>query len=166
MNGARSLSPMNILVASKCQWITNLFVRFVDDVDTVDFNDSIRSFEAGSAGWRVQVHFANKMTFCCRKAQTKGQSLINGQLREISSGQKDGPNENRLSNETHRHASYQPANEIRSLHPAAIWWCDIAEAPEPNWLSANQFESRIIIQKQTKTKHANYFLISFSLNLF
>lgn len=41
----------------------DLFVRLVDDIVTVNFDDTIRDFQSCCTGWRVWIHFTDKVTF-------------------------------------------------------------------------------------------------------
>lgn len=42
---------------------TDLFVGLIDHVVTVNFDDTVRNSESCRAGWRVRIHFTNKVTF-------------------------------------------------------------------------------------------------------
>lgn len=43
-----------------------LFVGLVDHVVTVNFDDTIANFQSSCTGWRVRIHFTDKVTFFFR----------------------------------------------------------------------------------------------------
>jgi len=82
---------------------------------TVNFDYTIGNFQSCGTGWRVRIHFTDKVPFFSLKGNDwsvrKRNDVIN-QAVTVKTITAKG--------KTHRHVSYQPTNGIRSLHPASI----------------------------------------------
>lgn len=48
-----------------------LFVGLVDHVVTVNFDDTIANFQSSCTGWRVRIHFTDKVTFFFQMKQVR-----------------------------------------------------------------------------------------------